>query len=1093
MSIYRLTLFFGLLAATGLPLRSQTTFASITGVVTDPNGAVVAGATVTATHVESNYRYTTKSNEIGSYTLAQLREGDYTLTAQAAGFAEFRVQNILLAARDVRRIDARLEIGAVEARIEVTGGATLIETEMARISETRDANALKSLPMNDRSMYSFLQQVPGMLVMTGGNAYIRFAGSRGNQENETVDGISFNNLYDGSLIGPLANFVESVQEMRVDQANNPAEFGALGQVTLISKSGTNQLHGSAFDYYSTAGLSARNPFAPSRSSYVRHSPGFSIGGPVVLPRMYNGRNRTFFFYSFETLRGGAVQELLNPTVPLPAWRQGDFSGLLPGVVIRDLFNGRQAFPENRIPASRLNPVALKMQERFYPLPNFGSATVLQSQNYRELARRAFDPDTLWTTRMDHRFSDRAFVFGRFTWQRQHVRPFEGNLPTIGQRWQQRDTRGFNASWSQTLRANLLNELRGGLSFNDNPRHPPTMGQQLVSDFGLVGLIDDLPDIPGIPKINFAGVGLTGVTVSQEWRHPGFRNRVYQIQDQLNWFSGYHSVKAGVSASRVGFGDRQANASLFGNLTFSNRFTGHPYSDFLLGVPTTVSRAFPPLEYGLTRWAYEIFVTDDYKITPRLTLNLGLRYEYKPSWTEDNGRLSTFDLASASIVVPDGSLDKVSALMPRGYVNVVEAKQVGRPGSTLLRTDTNNFAPRIGVAWRPLGNDTVFRAGFGIFYDVVPRTVNAGGSLYVINEPAFTNPQDNPTVILPRVFPVSVGGPSTVGLPSAIRADLRVPFSMQYNVTIEHQHWDTGFRISYVGTNTRQGEWAYNANQPLPDNRLFVDKPRPYPQFPGITYISNGAGHQYHSVTGEIHRQMARGLTYQFSYQLARDIGDLERGQSPENAYDRKRERAVWVDVPTHRVTGNFIYEAPVGRGRKFLSGANPLVNAIFGGWELSGVFSLYSGRFLTALWTGPDPTGTAYTTSRTPAQVTIRPDHLKDANLPGDERSVNRWFDGSAFAPPQPGSFGTAAKNTIKGPGVTVLNAGLAKYFPIRERLRVRCEITSTNVLNHPNYSEPGLNISQPVQLGVISGVGGVAAYDRTGPRNVRMGVRLEW
>jgi hypothetical protein len=247
------------------------------------------------------------------------------------------------------------------------------------------------------------------------------------------------------------------------------------------------------------------------------------------------------------------------------------------------------------------------------------------------------------------------------------------------------------------------------------------------------------------------------------------------------------------------------------------------------------------------------------------------------------------------------------------------------------------------------------------------------------------------------------------------------------------------------------------------------------------------------VTGEIHRQMARGLTYQFSYQLARDIGDLERGQSPENAYDRKRERAVWVDVPTHRVTGNFIYEVPAGRGRKFLPGANPLVNAIFGGWELSGVFSQYSGRFLTALWTGPDPTGTAYTTSRTPAQVTIRPDQLRDANLPDDERTVNRWFDGSAFAPPQPGSFGTAAKNTIKGPGVTVLNAGLAKYFPIRERLRVRGEITSTNVLNHPNYSEPGLNISQPVQLGVISGVGGVAAYDQTGPRNVRMGVRLEW
>jgi hypothetical protein len=267
----------------------------------------------------------------------------------------------------------------------------------------------------------------------------------------------------------------------------------------------------------------------------------------------------------------------------------------------------------------------------------------------------------------------------------------------------------------------------------------------------------------------------------------------------------------------------------------------------------------------------------------------------------------------------------------------------------------------------------------------------------------------------------------------------------------------------------------------------------FPQYPAINYISNGAGHQYHSITGELQRHMARGLSYQFSYQLARDIGDLERGQSPENAYDRQRERAVWVDVPTHRVTGNFIYELPAGRGRKFLTGGNRLANAIFGGWELTGVLSYYSGRFLTALWTGPDPTGTAYTANRTPAQVTIRPDQLRDANLPADQRTVNRWFDGSAFAPPQAGNFGTAAKNTIKGPGVTVLNGGLSKYFQIHERARVRGEITSTNILNHPNWSEPGLNITAPDQLGVISATGGVASYDQSGPRTVRMGVRLEF
>ncbi len=1076
-----------------LPLNAQTTFATITGTVSDPTGAVIPNVNITAVHIQSNYRYTTKSNESGNYILPQLREGEYRLMAEAAGFNEFASQNLQLMARDVRRIDILMELGAVSSKIDVSSEVALIETETTRIGDTRNAEALKSLPLNDRSMYSFLQQIPGMLVMTGGNAYIRFAGSRGNQENETVDGISFNNLYDGSLIGPLADFVESVQEMRVDLANNTSEFGALGQVTLVSKSGANQVHGSGFDYYSTAGLNARNPFAPSRSSYVRHWPGASIGGPIFLPHIYSGKNRSFFFFSYETLQGGAVQDLLNPTVPLPAWRQGDFSRLLPVTAIRDPFSSNIPFPNNRIPNSRINAVSQKIQDRFYPLPNQGIDDVLVSQNFKLLGRRAFDSDTLWTTRIDHRFSERSSVFARYTWERQYVRPFEGNMPTIGQRWQQRDTRGLNASWSRTIRPNLLHELRGGLSFNDNPREPTTNGKELVTQFGLIGLIDNLPNLPGIPKVNFSGIGITPITVSQEWRHPGFRNRVYQFHDQLTWLHGSHSVRAGITISRVGFGDGQVNASLFGNMTFSNRFTGQPYADFLLGIPTTVSRAFPPLEYGLTRWSEELFFTDDFKVTNRLTLNLGLRYEYKPSWREDNGLLSIFDIGSGKIVVPDGSLSKISPLMPRSYVDVIEAKQAGLPGETLLKTDRNNFAPRIGIAWRPFGNNTVFRSAFGIYYDVVPRTTGAGGVPFLINEPAYTNPQDNPTVILPRVFPTVAGGVTTVGLPSAIKSDLRIPYSMQYNVTIEHQRWDTGFRLSYVGTNTRQGEWAYNINQPLPDNRPYVDKPRMFPQYPSFNYLTNGGGHQYHSLTFDVKRQMVRGLLYQFSYQLARDIGDLERGQTPENAYDRKRERGVWLDVPTHRVTGSFIYQIPVGKGRKWMAGTNRLAQALFGGWEISSVLSYYSGRFITPLWTGPDPTGTAYTASRTPANVTIRPDLLRDPNISSDQQRVNRWFDTAAFAPPKAGSFGTSAKGVIKGPGVQVLNAGFSKYFNLYERLRLRGEITSTNVLNHPNYSEPGLNISSPELLGVITGVGGVAAYDQSAPRTVRMGVRLEW
>jgi hypothetical protein len=381
----------------------------------------------------------------------------------------------------------------------------------------------------------------------------------------------------------------------------------------------------------------------------------------------------------------------------------------------------------------------------------------------------------------------------------------------------------------------------------------------------------------------------------------------------------------------------------------------------------------------------------------------------------------------------------------------------------------------------------------MFFDMVPRGASPGGTPFLINEPSFTNPAGAPTVMFPRVFPASAAGPTTISLPSAINPDLRRPYSMQYTATIEHQHWNTGFRLSYVGTNTRQGQWSYNINQPLPDTQAFVDKPRMFPNYPAITYYTNGAGHQYNSMTVTAERRMVQGLHYQISYSLSRDIGDLDLGQSPENAYDRKRERAVWADIPTHRITGNVVYELPFGKGKRYLAGANPVVRAALAGWQLSTIYSWTSGDFLSPMWTGPDPTGTAYTTSRTPAQVTIRPNYLFDGNLPADQRTVNHWFDPTAFSAPTPGFFGSAAKGVLKGPGVSVLDAGLGKYFSITERLRLRWEMTATNFFNHPNWSDPSVNISDAVQVGVISSAAGTHSLDQPGVRAFRMSIRMEW
>jgi hypothetical protein len=1080
---------------------SQTTFATITGQVTDPTGALVPNAKVAAKNLETNIETSAESNEAGNYTLAQLKEGIYELRATAPGFKDFVARDIVLVSRDIRRVDVSLEVGTVGTAVEVVGGATLIETETARIDDTKNAYQMKTLPLNTRGVWAFLSLAPGVL-QAGTGSTIRFSGSRGNQSHWAIDGTSMSDGVDETQIGPLANFIESFQEIKIDMANNTAEFGSLGQVTIVSKSGTNEFHGNVFDYYSTPWFRARDPFALARGTGISHIPGFSVGGPVYLPKIYDGRNKSFFYYSYETSKGSPLTQNLNPTVPIPAWRSGDFSSLLPGTVIYDPTTG-EPFPGNRIPANRINAVSQKIQDRFYPLPNFGDPNSFVSQNYRESLIRSRDPISYWVGRGDHRFSDRDAVFGRFTFHRAKNTPFEGNLPTIGRRFQQRDNRAATISYTHTFNATLLNEARWGFALNNNPVEGPINGPLLVSELGLVGLAPSLPDIPGILKVNWSGIGLQAIT-QPDYTRPGFRNHIEDFQDHVSWFRGKHNYKVGFNLSRVEWDSLSANPNLFGSVTFSNRFTsagranqGHPYADFLVGIPTSTARAFAPVRVDRNRWQYDLFFVDDFKVSSKLTVNLGLRYELHPGWRENNNLTSMFDLGTGKIVIEDGAMSKVSPIFPQGYVGIVEASSLGLPGRTLIRTDKNNIAPRIGIAYRPFSQRTVFRAGWGLFYDVVPRNLNQGGIPFVLNEPGYTNPATNPDVIFPRVFPAaSTGGPASVGLPAAVNPDLKMPYSMQYNFTIEHQMWETGFRLSYIGTNTRQGDYSYNYNSPVPDTRPYVSKPRPFPQYPDISYFTNGAGHQYHGLTAEAERRFAKGFYFQTSWTWARDIGDLERGASTENPFDRNRERSVWLDIPTHRFTANWIWELPFGRGKPFLSGVNRWANLAVGGWEISGIYSYYSGQFLTPMWSGPDTTGTAFSNNTTPANVTRRPDHIRDANLPSDQRAVNRWFDITAFDAPEPGQFGTSAKGVIKGPYVNVWHVGFFKNFIFTERTRLRWELSATNFFNHPNYSNPNTTITAAGNAGVISGVGGVngaSTGDQPFARSFRMGLRFEW
>jgi hypothetical protein len=1073
--------------------NAQTTSATITGTVTDPTGAVVSNATVTATNVATGIVTAAKSNEAGAYTIAQLKEGTYTVRAETAGFKSFVVENVGLVARDVRRVDVKLEVGDVATQVEVAGGATLIETETARITDTKSSTILNTIPTNSRGMWAYLTLAPGVQNQQG---TVRFAGSRDIENNWAIDGTTFADGVDNTATGPLANYIESFQEVKIDLSNNSAEFGALGQVTIVSKSGTNQLHGTVFDYYTTPWFRARSFFSSARATGIQHLPGAAVGGPVWIPKIYSGKNRTFFYYSYETSRGSSVQDRLNPTVAPVPWRTGDFFGLSTPII--DPLNG-QPFPNNKIPSERLNPVSLKIQQKFFPLPNYGDPNTFMTQNYRELKIRPYDPSTYWTSRIDQRFSDKDQVFGRYTWSRLYNRNWEGNLPTIGQRWQQRDDRAATIAHTHSFRANLLNELRWGFGLNNNPinydlsRGSTQHGLQLVQDLGLVGLAPNLPDINGILNMSFSN-GMTGL-YQYPWRAKGYRTHTEEVNEQLSWFRGRHNLKFGAKLLRSEYDDYGANTNLFGNVRFTNRFTGAPYADFLLGIPTTASRAFPPVEVDRNRWAYDFFALDDFKVNSKLTLNLGLRYELHLNWRENHNLMSLFDTGSGKIVVPDAALSQISPIFPKSYVGIASASSVGFDSNTLVHLDKNNFAPRIGLAWRPWDNNTVFRAGWGIFYNVVPYlfALDIGGVPFVLNEPAYTNPVNNPQVIFPRVFPTTgTGGPSLVGLPAAENPNFKTPYSFQYSATMERQQWNTGFRISYVGTAMRQGPWEYNYNSPIPNNQLYINKPRPFANYSDILYDTNGSGHQYNGMTLEALRQFSGGLYFQSSWTWARDRYDMDWVDVQENPFDRHREIAPAQEIPTHRFSSNFIYEIPVGRGRHFGRGMSKLANLLVGGWEISGIYTLQTGMFLTPFWSGDDPVGIFYTTSD-PASITIRPNILK--NPSNGPHTIARWFDPNAFAPPSPGQFGTSAKGVVKGPGVNVFAAGLHKDFSWGERAKIRWEMTTNNLFNHPNWANPSTNITDS-SVGVITSDGGVnsgSVGDRATSRSFRMGIRAQF
>ncbi len=1096
---------------------AQSTFSTLVGTVADPAQAVVPGATVTVTNKGTSASRTATTDNAGNYIIANIEAGDYQIAIDAKGFRKTLFQTVTLRARETVRVDAQLEVaGAITETVTITS-STGITTETPTIAVTKTSRELLELPVPFRasgstSPISTLSIQPGVQVDNNGN--LSLAGSQRYSTSVSIDGISTVSVRSNGPLVELFPSVESIAEIRVSQINNNAEFAQSGDITTISKTGTNDYHGAVFLYHQNRALDAANPFVtPNATTGIRPKPfkisnnfGVTVGGPVRIPYLYNGKDKTFFFTTYEGARmRRQTQTIYN--VPPTAWRTGNMASVT--TAIKDPLTGLQ-FPGNVIPTNRINAVSAATLSLFYPQPNTGAATAT-ANNLSQLFSAPTDSNQ-FDVRIDQNLSERQSIFGRYTWKDIKTESYEGGiLPPIGAVRRPQKVWAFTGAYNFTIRANLLNEFRGGLSGRNVFKDFNLDGTAVVKQLGLQGLSANLPKTPGAPNIGFGGL-FTTTGISR-----GFTttDRTYQFLDNVTWTKSRHTVKFGVDMRRLSTTDLLSftTGDDFGDFTFNGTVTGvngngvigHPFAAFLLGIPDVTQYANTGPDINGSVWHQGFFIQDDWKITPRLTLNLGLRYELHPPFTEKTYNITNFDRPTGNAIVPNEQALKAASpgfVASIGTSKVVTAKTAG-VAEVLRTTDYNNFAPRIGFAFRPFNNaKTVVRGGYGIY------TVSILGSVFysltgvhTSDVRAFNNSFNAsrvPAFQFPLAFPSGPGSVAAVGTQdfrTANQQDYADPYNQQWNMTFEQElGWDTSIRLTYNGQHAVKLSVGPDLNQ-IPTNTTgfaTANLARPYPNWNIIFTRDNGGTANYHGLTAEVNRRFSKGLQFTSSWAWSKNLSDAE-GSAPtsfgaENGprlLDRFNRHADYGNVAftrRHRALTTFIWEVPVGKGRSYLGDIHRAVDAVLGGWQMSGIVLFQTGVYLTPTFAGTDPSGTG--AARRASQ---RPDVVSNP-IPAQQTSA-AWFTRAAFATPANniGRYGLSSVGSLLGPGTKNFSMGLAKKFRFTEKTGLQFQADFSNVFNHLNLGNPNTNTS----VAAFGTITGTQTAEGTGPRVIQMGLRL--
>lgn len=1052
-------MFLACLVATAGMVPGQSVFGTILGTVSDQQGKAMPAVEVTLTEQNTNIVRTTLANEQGDYEFLNLNPGTYRVRAGRAGFKTFVKADIALNVRQTVRVDPLMEVGAVTETVTVAATPGLIDTETSSLSGTISGGEVHFLsPTTDSQRPWTLMRLNPLVQNTNSGTRFSMGGAYYNQAEFQIDGISAPLGAGGPAASSLMSS-EAVQEVKILAVNNSAEYASPGIFQQVSKGGGNVFHGDIYYYYNTPAGNARETTSTIKTSRILHMFGGNVNGPIRIPKLYNGRDHTFFSASWQSKRE-AGNKTYYANVPTLDMRNGYF----PKTAVRDPLNGLP-FSGETIPVSRFNPVSQFFQDNYF-LPPTESDPTLTTNNYQIVGPPETSREEVLDLRLDHRISDKHWLYGRVGGTQFNSRAYESNLKSMGFRSNTRKLYTGAISYNLNLRADLLNEFRVGFTRDKDPAGGSNNGLEVVraAKIQFPPYINP-PDTAGFPVITISGLQPLSQSATTRRATPS-----YQLTNTLSWIKGRHTFKGGVNifAEQPNYATIPSGAH--GSFRFQSVYTGVAYADFLLGIPdqTTVTNISPNKYMRSTN--YGLFFQDDFKIRPDLTLNLGLRWDYQGPIYNKNNALYDFDPASGGLIMaaPDTPVNPVFRARYKG-IPVVAASQLGLPERTLHFADKNNFAPRIGFAWRPRNAASfVVRGAWGKFTDLLGQglfgTLAAGGFLNRGNIELGNDPPEGKPGIMPATafrfpYPFRTESPGETPKDLAVQGfdpHLINPYVQQWNLTLEKVLWEISFRASYLGTKSTNLVYTRDINQRItPGN----DKYRPYyPNVAGsIGYLENGGSQIYHGFQFESRKRLSKGVMFQAGYVFSKNISDvLDQNDDDAKGYstdsnNRRLDRGLVGYNRKHNLTATAVWELPLGRGHWLLGNLPGWANQIASGWELYPELFVGSGQYATPCRKTANPF-----TSQACASQTARPDRAGDGNDgPRLTGPGVQWFNINAFKDPAATVLGNSARNILEGPGFWHPSVSLTKKVRFRERAELWLSLVAMNVVNHPNYKSP--------------------------------------